>query len=106
MKSAILLFIKIFFAIAAIEFLFFIMMIFFVMTDQPIGTVGSSLGVVIKYVLGFPLVLINDEYPFFINTNKPSFYMMQLVILNLFIQTGLICLFERMLKINSSNEVD
>lgn len=91
-------FIKTFFVITGIEIIFFILMIFFVMTDLPIGVIGKSLGVFVKYVLGFPLVLLNSEYPFFINSSKPPNYMILLIILNLIIQTGIILFIKNLMK--------
>tara|TARA_B100001939_G_scaffold135221_1_gene117402 strand:- start:355 stop:654 length:300 start_codon:yes stop_codon:yes gene_type:complete len=98
MKSDILSFIKSFFVIAGIEVVFLLLMIFFVMTDEPIGMIGKSLGIIVKYVLGFPLVLLNGEYPFFINSSKPPNYMIPLVVLNLIIQTGIVMLIRRLIK--------
>lgn len=91
-------FIKTFFVITGIEIIFFILMIFFVMTDEPIGVIGKSLGVFVKYVLGFPLVLLNSEYPFFINSSKPPNYMILLIILNLIIQTGIVLFIKNLMK--------
>lgn len=98
MKSSILNFVKTFFTIAGIEVVFFILMVFFVMTDEPVGVIGKSLGVIVKYVLSFPLVLFNSEYPFFINSSKPPNYMILLVILNLIIQTGIVMFIWKLVK--------
>lgn len=90
MKSTIRSFIRTFFVLAGIEAAIFITMIFFVMSDEPIGMIGTSLGYIVKNILGFPLVLINSEYPFFMNSSQPANYMIPLIILNLIIQTGIV----------------
>ncbi len=98
MKKLIWSFIKIFFAITGIEILIFILMVFFVMTDEPIGLVGQFMGTIVKYVLGFPLVLINSDYPFFIDSNKPPNYMVPLVGLNLLLQTCIVILVKNVVR--------
>ena len=98
MKIVVWNFIKTFFVITGIEIVFFILMIFFVMTDESIGLTGKSLGIFVKYILGFPLVLLNSEYPFFINSSKPPNYMIPLIILNLIIQTGIVLFIKNLMK--------
>lgn len=98
MKIIIWNFIKIFFAIAVAEFLFFILMISFIMSDEPIGLIGKSLVIVVKYILGFPLVLLNNEYPFFLDRNKIPNDMILLVLLNLIIQTGIVFFIKYLIK--------
>jgi hypothetical protein len=99
MKIVVWNFIKTFFAIAGIEVIFFIIMIFFVATDESVGIIGKSLGVFVKYVSGFPLVLLNSEYPFFMNSSKPPNYMILLIVLNLLIQTSIVILIKKIIKI-------
>lgn len=98
MKTIIWNFIKIFFAIAVAESIFFILMISFVMSDESIGLIGKSLVIVVQYILGFLLVLLNTEYPFFINRNKIPNDMILLVVLNLIIQTGIVFFIKYLIK--------
>ena len=98
MKTLLLDYIKTFFILVGIEVLLFFLMIFFVMTDESVGAIGKSLGYIVKYILGFPLVLLNKEYPFFINYNKPPNYMIPLIILNLLIQTGIVVFIRKLIK--------
>lgn len=98
MKFIIWNFIKIFFIIVIIEILLFILMIFFIMTDESIGIIGKLLVKFVKYVLGFPLILFNNDYPFFMDRNTPPNYMILLIILNLVIQTSIVFLIKNFIK--------
>ena len=73
-----------------VEVLLFIVMIFFLMSDEPTNPVGRALYLGIKYILGFPLVLINDNYPFFLDSKKMPNEMIPLVLLNNLIQAIII----------------
>lgn len=98
MKTLILSFLKTLLLVFSIELIIFILMIFFLMTDQAVGIVGKSLGAIVKYVLGFPLVLFNREYPFFLNNPNPPNYMFPLMFVNLLIQTGIIFFIRKLIK--------
>lgn len=84
--------------IGFVEFLLFITMIFFVMTDEPVGLIGKTIGWIFKYIAGFPMVLVNSEYPFFINSSSPPNYMIPLIIINLLIQGAIIFYIRRLIK--------
>lgn len=88
-------FLKVFLWVFGFQIFIFALMIFFVMTDERIGFIGKSLGLIVKYVLGFPLVLINQEYPFFLDRGNPPNYFILLVFLNLLIQTGAVVLVQK-----------
>lgn len=98
MRSDIRNFIKLYFVITGIEFVFFILMLCFVMTDESIGKIGKVLVLFVRYVLDFPLVLLNDEYPYFFNNNEPLSHMMLLIILNLTIHTDIILFIKTLMR--------
>ncbi|MDR2206271.1 MAG: hypothetical protein LBE36_08985 [Flavobacteriaceae bacterium] len=91
-------FVKTFFIIVGIEVILFITMIFFTMTDESVGVAGKSLEIIVKYILSFPLVLLNREYPFFINSSNPPNYMILLIVLNLLVQTVIVIFLGNTLK--------
>lgn len=98
MKNSIWAFIKVGLILVSLEMALFLVMIFFLMADEPVGIIGKSICAAVKYVLGFPLVLINDDYPFFLNSSKPPAIMFPLLILNLIMQTSAVLLLKRVFK--------
>ncbi len=98
MKTLALEYIKTALILIGVEGLLFIIMIMFVMTDESVGIAEKSLGVIVKYILGFPLILLDKEYPFFLNHSKPPNYMIPLILTNILIQTGVIILIKRIIK--------
>lgn len=99
MKSIILEYIKTGLILFGIELVLFILMIFFSMTDESIGFFGRLFGWIFKYVIGFPLVLFNGDYPFFLDNPNPPNYMILMIILNLLIQITIIFFVRKLLKI-------
>ncbi len=73
-----------------IEVFVFVLMIIFLMSDEPTNPIGRFLYLSLKYVLGFPLVLINEEYPFFLSSKNMPGQMIPLVLFNNLIQAVLI----------------
>lgn len=81
-----------------IEVVLFVVMVFFTMSDEPTNPVGRTLYLGLKYVLGFPLVLINDNYPFFLDSKHMPKAMIPLVLINNLIQAGIIVWIRSILK--------
>lgn len=98
MKIILIKLFKILLILIGIEVLLFVVMIFFLMSDEPTNSVGRTLYLGLKYVLGFPLVLINENYPFFLDSKKMPNEMIPLVLLNNFIQAGIIVWVKSLLK--------
>lgn len=98
MKLLIWNYIKTILLLAGIESVLFVTMIFFLMTDESIGVIGKSLSFIVKYIMGFPLVLINNNYPFFLDCNKPPSYMIFLIIGNLIVHAGIVLLVKKLLN--------
>ena len=90
MKSKFIRIIKTLFLLIGIQLLVFVVMIVFVMSDEPANPIGSSLHYILKYILGFPLVIINDSYPFFLNSQEMPKMMIPLILINDLIQVGII----------------
>lgn len=97
MKTKVVSFFRLFFIIAVIEIVLFILMMFFVMTDESIGVFGKILGFIVENILSFPLTLLNREYPFFMDSPEPPSYMILLIILNLLIQTCLVTFIQKLI---------
>jgi len=98
MKIILIKLVKILLILIGIEVLLIIVMIFFLMSDEPTNPVGRTLYIGLKYVLGFPLVLINENYPFFLDSKKMPNEMIPLVLLNNFIQAGVIVWIKSLFK--------
>lgn len=89
---------KVILVLIALETVLFVAMIFFVMTDEPSNSIGRILYLSLKYILGFPLVLINENYPFFLDARKIPNEMIPLVLLNNLLQAGMIILVKSFFK--------
>lgn len=98
MKSLILEYFKTGLILLGIEFVCFILMIFFSMTDESIGFWGRLFGWIFKYIIGFPMVIFNKDFPFFIDTPNPPNYMILMIILNLLIQITIVFFVRKLLK--------
>ncbi len=90
MKRITFQFMRIFFLLGFIELILFILMIFFAMTDEPVSAVGNLSFFSLKYVLGFPMVLINESYPFFLHSQNAPSERLPLILVNNFLQASLI----------------
>lgn len=74
----------------AVELSVFSLMILFVMSDESTSDLGKSLYFMLKYIMGFPLVLINKELPFFLESKQAPLLMIPLVLVNNLIQAIII----------------
>ena len=73
-------------------------MVLFLMADENVSAVGKSLTYLVQYVFGFPLVLLNSDYPFFLNSNNPPKVFLLLIALNLIIQTFMVLGIKRLIR--------
>ena len=62
--------IKICIYLIAFELSSFIVGIFFAMNDGPRPNCTNVIYFIIKYICGFPLVMINNQYPFFLDSGR------------------------------------
>ena len=88
-----------------IEFLFFIGLIATAMTDEKAPAIASYFYWPLKYPFGFPLVLINRDYPYFLDGGGTTIEVIFLGTLNnlllAFILTGMFNACKRALKIEN-----
>ena len=64
-----------FFVILLIDFFMIILFIALHMTDEPLPMVVNLQFGILKYICGFPLVIINTEYPFFLSLNSAALFL-------------------------------
>ena len=70
MKSVFFEFIKIGIFLIVFEMISFMIGIVFAMNDGPRPKFTDVIAFFIKYICGFPSVLINNQYPFFLDSGK------------------------------------
>ena len=93
-----------FFLFTGLDILFFWGLIFTSMTDERPSVLADGIYWVLKFILGFPLVLINEKYPFFIDSPKFGLFALSLVIFNNII---LSLFFYKLIKwVRSGNGID
>ena len=68
-----------------LDFIIFLGMITTAMTDEKPSAVGKVFYWILKYILGFPLVIINNRYPFYLEATHIPAISVALIILNNFI---------------------
>ena len=68
--------------LSVIEIFLFLLLIFTSMTDEKPVLIARFFYFLLKYVFGFPISLLNNEYPFFLDSNKMPTYGFLLIILN------------------------
>lgn len=74
-----------------IEFILFVAMIATSMTDEKPPAIGHIFYWVLKYIFGFPLVYLNKDYPYFLDSQHMPVGAIFLIILNnLILVLGLI----------------
>jgi hypothetical protein len=82
-----------------IEVLLFLGMMITSMTDQKPPGISKNFYLILKYVFGFPLVLINKDYPFFLeNKNMPTLAIVLIIVNNLLFAFLIYWIFKRLLK--------
>lgn len=74
--------IKIVGVLAITELILFVAMIVTSMTDEKPPAIARIFYWTLKYILGFPLFLINGEYPFFLDSKHMPIYSLILIIIN------------------------
>ena len=73
---------KIFGILLAVEALLFVAMIMTAMTDDKPPAMGEYFYWTLKWILGFPLVLINSQFPFFLDSHEFRISAIFMTILN------------------------
>jgi hypothetical protein len=73
---------KIFLVLFVVDVLFFVGMIVTSMTDEPPPSISKFFYWTLKYILGFPLVIIKGEYPFFLDSKHMPVIAFFLIALN------------------------
>jgi len=68
------------------------------MTDEALTAMAVVQTILFKYICGFPLVLINDEYPFFLSSKCFPNYMLFLIVVNIIFQIIMIKLISKLIK--------
>lgn len=74
--------IKLVLLVSILEIVFFLLMVFTSMTDEKPAAIGRVFYILLKYVFGYPIALINNEYPFFLDSSKMPTFGFLLIILN------------------------
>ena len=81
-----------------IEIILFLGMIVTSMTDEKPPFISRAFYWALKYVFGFPLVLINENYPFFLDSKEiPSIAIVLIIINNLILAFIVFGIFKRLL---------
>lgn len=65
------------------------------MTDESLSTLADIQVVILRYICGFPLVMVNTEYPFFLSATSFPKHMIPMVVVNIAIQAILIEIYFR-----------
>jgi hypothetical protein len=73
---------KCFGVLLLIELILFICLAFTSMGDDKPAAIGRYFYWTLKYIFGFPLVLINDDYPYFLDHSSPTGAVICLGLLN------------------------
>ncbi len=68
------------------------------MTDGSLTILAYIQEKLLKYICGFPLVLINNEYPFFLSSVSLPRYMFPIVVANIIFQIIMIKIISKLNK--------
>jgi len=82
----------------AIEIVLFFAMIITSMTDEKPPIIAGVFYWILKYILGFPLVLINKDYPFFLDHKNMPGVAIPLIIANNIILAFIILRIKKLFK--------
>lgn len=66
----------------AVDLILFLGMVLTAMTDEKPPAISGAFYWTLKYIFGFPLVILNKEYPFFLDNNHMPIIAIFLIILN------------------------
>jgi|SRR5450432_207446 hypothetical protein len=81
-----------------IEIILFISMVATSMTDEKPPAIGHYFYWTLKYIFGFPLVYLNKDYPYFLDSRKMPFGAIFLIIINNLILALILIGFTRIYK--------
>lgn len=90
--------IKLFFIILSIDILMMVLFVILHMTDGSLTILTYIQEKLLKYICGFPLVLINNEYPFFLSSVSLPRYMFPIVVANIIFQIIMIKIISKLNK--------
>lgn len=90
MKKNIIILIKSFFSLVIIEAMIFIFMIFFSVTDESSHQTSDFLYKFFNNICGFPIILLNKNFPFFLNSSSFPNYGLILILINILLQSLII----------------
>ena len=79
-----------------LELVLFLAMIITGMTDEKPPAIGEVFYWALKYIFGFPLVLLNEDYPFFLDRkNMPGIAIILIITNNIIISLIIMALKKR-----------
>ena len=90
--------IKIFVCIVIINFILFILLIFFSMSDEGGNLVATLCYKILRYICSFPLIIFNRDWPYYLDDKSLPNDFAILVISNIILQE--ICIFIFLYMIN------
>lgn len=74
--------IKLVVILSGIDLILFVAMIIMSMTDETPSLFGQLIHWLLKYIAGFPIVFVNNHYPFFLEEPHIPIYAIVLVLTN------------------------
>lgn len=98
------LFIKIFFIICLFNAVMFACFLFLHITDEALSTIAVQQGYTFKYFCGFPLVLFNGDYPYFLNSSHMPDYGWLMILGNTILQTIAVMIIIRLIHCLKSKD--
>lgn len=96
--NAMKLYIKIFVYIVIINFILFILLIFFSMSDEGGNLVATLCYKILRYICSFPLIMFNRDWPYYLDDKSLPNDFAFLVIFNIMLQEICIILFLYMIN--------
>lgn len=66
----------------SVQVILFVLMMSTAMSDESAPTISRGFYFLLKYILGLPLVLINTNYPFFLDSDKMPIIIFPFVAIN------------------------
>lgn len=86
-----------------VEGLFFFVMIFFLMSDEGAHPIGQGIYYTLSNFFSYPLVLLDKNYPFFLESKEMPTEIIPMIMLNVFLQS-LVIIFGRNLILRLSKK--
>lgn len=86
--------------LVVVELLLFFAMIYFSMTDEKVKPIAGQIEYLLKYVFGFPMVIINQKLPFFLESKNFTIWAIICPLLNNIILSTIVLSVSRFIKSN------